>query len=285
MTNLLEQTKRDAVVNGSEEKPIQNAVFMSIDRIKVQDRIRDLHDLDILKKSIQDVGLLQPIVISKENVLIAGNHRLQAFKELGYDKIPVVIKDVDQMKAEMMEIDENLIRYQLSPLEVSKQLKQRKEIYEILHPNSTLEVITMENLSKRNNFAPKENIISSEKSFTQDVAEKTGKSQRTIQQSLQIANNLTDEAVDRIKGTKLENNKTALLEIARIAPEEQVAKVEELLNKDVATKKIALPLNIAYKMDFVRKKVVIDGKWESVPADCDMENSSYTQIVNMMCNK
>lgn len=285
MTNLLEQTKRDAVVNGNEEKPIQNAVFMSIDRIKVQDRIRDLHDLDILKKSIQDVGLLQPIVISKENVLIAGNHRLQAFKELGYDKIPVVIKDVDQMKAEMMEIDENLIRYQLSPLEVSKQLKQRKEIYEILHPNSTLEVITMENLSKRNNFAPKENIISSEKSFTQDVAEKTGKSQRTIQQSLQIANNLTDEAVDRIKGTKLENNKTALLEIARIAPEEQVAKVEELLNKDVATKKIALPLNIAYKMDFVRKKVVIDGKWESVPADCDMENSSYTQIVNMMCNK
>ena len=285
MTNLFEQTKRDAVINGNEEKPIQNAVFMSIDRIKVQDRIRDLHDLDILKKSIQDVGLLQPIVISKENVLIAGNHRLQAFKELGYDKIPVVIKDVDQMKAEMMEIDENLIRYQLSPLEVSKQLKQRKEIYEILHPNSTLEVITMENLSKRNNFAPKENIISSEKSFTQDVAEKTGKSQRTIQQSLQIANNLTDEAVDRIKGTKLENNKTALLEIARIAPEEQVAKVEEFLNKDVASKKIALPLNIAYKMDFVRKKVVIDGKWESVPADCDMENSSYTQIVNMMCNK
>lgn len=228
MTNLFEQTKRDAVVNGNEEKPIQNAVFMSIDRIKVQDRIRDLHDLDILKKSIQDVGLLQPIVISKENVLIAGNHRLQAFKELGYDKIPVVIKDVDQMKAEMMEIDENLIRYQLSPLEVSKQLKQRKEIYEILHPNSTLEVITMENLSKRNNFAPKENIISSEKSFTQDVAEKTGQSQRTIQQSLQIANNLTDEAVDRIKGTKLENNKTALLEIARIAPEKQVAKFQRL---------------------------------------------------------
>ena len=285
MTNLLEQTKRDAVINGNEEKPIQNAVFMSIDRIKVQDRIRDLHDLDILKKSIQDVGLLQPIVISKENVLIAGNHRLQAFKELGYDKIPVVIKDVDQMKAEMMEIDENLIRYQLSPLEVSKQLKQRKEIYEILHPNSTLEVITMENLSKRNNFAPKENIISSEKSFTQDVAEKTGQSQRSVQQSLQIANNLTDEAVDRIKGTKLENNKTALLEIARIAPEEQVAKVEEFLNKDVASKKIALPLNIAYKMDFVRKKVVIDGKWESVPADCDMENASYTQIVNMMRNK
>jgi len=285
MTNLFEQTKRDAVINGNEEKPIQNAVFMSIDRIKVQDRIRDLHDLDILKKSIQDVGLLQPIVISKENVLIAGNHRLQAFKELGYDKIPVVIKDVDQMKAEMMEIDENLIRYQLSPLEVSKQLKQRKEIYEILHPNSTLEVITMENLSKRNNFAPKENTISSEKSFTQDVAEKTGQSQRSVQQSLQIANNLTDEAVDRIKGTKLENNKTALLEIARIAPEEQVAKVEEFLNKDVASKKIARPLNIAYKMDFVRKKVVINGKWESVPADCDMENASYTQIVNMMRNK
>lgn len=90
--------------------------------------------------------------------------------------IPVVIKDVDQIKAEMKEIDEKLIRYELSELEISKQLQQRKELYETFHPNSTLEVITRENLSKRNNFAPKEHTLSPEKSFTQDVAEKTGKS-------------------------------------------------------------------------------------------------------------
>lgn len=263
----------------------KKAAFYDVDQIKIRARMRELKDLTQLKESIKKSGLLQPIVVTKDNFLIAGYHRLQAFKELGISKIPVIIKDVDQMTAELMEIDENLIRHELTELEKSEQLQKRKEIYEILHPNSTHDAIVQNNFSKRNNFAPKENTISSEKSFTQDVAEKTGQSQRTIQQSLQIANNLTDEAVDRIKGTKLENNKTALLEIARIAPEEQVAKAEELLHKDVASKKIARPLNIAYKMDFVRKKVVIDGKWESVPADCDMENASYTQIVNMMCNK
>lgn len=70
-----------------------------------------------------------------------------------------------------------------------------------------------------------------------------------------------------------------MLEIARIAPEEQVAKVEEFLNKDVASKKIARPLNIAYKMDFVRKKVVIDGKWIDVPSTMDMESNSLNQIL------
>ena len=86
--------------------------------------------MDVISTS----GLLQPIVVTKDNFLIAGYHRLQAFKELGISKIPVMIKDVDQMTAELMEIDENLIRHELTELEKSEQLQKRKEIYEILHP-------------------------------------------------------------------------------------------------------------------------------------------------------
>ena len=100
--------------------------------------------------------------------------------------------------------------------------------------------------------------------------------------SLQITNNLTDEVVDRIKGTKLENKKTALLEIACNPPAEQLVKVEELLNKDANKIKVAPQHNVAYKMDFVRKKVVVDGKWEDVPPTINMEENNYNQLIEII---
>ena len=92
----------------------KKAAFYDVDQIKIRARMRELKDLTQLKESIKKSGLLQPIVVTKDNFLIAGYHRLQAFKELGISKIPVIIKDVDQMTAELMEIDENLIRHELT---------------------------------------------------------------------------------------------------------------------------------------------------------------------------
>jgi len=61
-----------------------------ITAIKVGKRYRkDLGNLDGLVKSIERVGLLQPIVITKANKrLIAGYRRLEACKLLGWEEIP-----------------------------------------------------------------------------------------------------------------------------------------------------------------------------------------------------
>ena len=65
---------------------------MKINKIKVNKRFRkDLGDLESLKNSIQELGLLQPIVIDEKNNLIAGERRLKAFKELNKTDIPVYI--------------------------------------------------------------------------------------------------------------------------------------------------------------------------------------------------
>ena len=40
-----------------------------------------------LAESIKQLGLINPITINSNNVLIAGNHRLEAFKLLGKDEI------------------------------------------------------------------------------------------------------------------------------------------------------------------------------------------------------
>lgn len=48
---------------------------------------RDLGDIDALARSIAEVGLLHPIVVTSEGKLIAGERRLMAVRSLGWDEI------------------------------------------------------------------------------------------------------------------------------------------------------------------------------------------------------
>jgi ParB family transcriptional regulator, chromosome partitioning protein len=52
---------------------------------------RDLGDLDQLAASIADVGLIHPIAIDSNGLLLAGARRLAAVKLLGWTEIAVTI--------------------------------------------------------------------------------------------------------------------------------------------------------------------------------------------------
>jgi ParB family transcriptional regulator, chromosome partitioning protein len=53
-----------------------------ISEIKIGKRYReDLGDIDELAASIAELGLLHPIVVSQHNLLLAGERRLEAFKQ------------------------------------------------------------------------------------------------------------------------------------------------------------------------------------------------------------
>ena len=58
---------------------------------------RDLGDVKSLAKSIEAVGLLHPVVITPDRVLIAGERRLAACKELGWERIPVRAVDLNDI--------------------------------------------------------------------------------------------------------------------------------------------------------------------------------------------
>jgi ParB family chromosome partitioning protein len=61
-------------------------------------------DIDALAKSIDELGLLQPIVISENYDLIAGQRRLEACKSLGWSEISVTIVNLqDIVKGEYAE--------------------------------------------------------------------------------------------------------------------------------------------------------------------------------------
>jgi N6-adenosine-specific RNA methylase IME4 len=86
------------------------------DSIQVGQRCRkDTGDLEQLKASINEIGLLHPIVIDESNTLIAGYRRLCAFRELSRTDIPVTRVNIENTIRG--EADENSMRLDLRPSE------------------------------------------------------------------------------------------------------------------------------------------------------------------------
>jgi ParB family chromosome partitioning protein len=55
---------------------------------------QDLGDLEGLADSIATFGLLVPVTVTPENVLVFGLRRLRACEWLGWDTIPVTVLEV-----------------------------------------------------------------------------------------------------------------------------------------------------------------------------------------------
>jgi ParB family chromosome partitioning protein len=93
--------------------------LVEIQRITVANSFRkDLGDIEELAASIQE-GLLHPVVITPQGVLIAGRRRLEAARQLGWKMIHANIVDnlkdgMDLLKAQR---DENSVRKDLLPSE------------------------------------------------------------------------------------------------------------------------------------------------------------------------
>jgi site-specific DNA-methyltransferase (adenine-specific) len=80
---------------------------------------RDMGDLESLANSIGAVGLLQPVVITEEGGLVAGERRLRAVALLGWQEVPAyVVRDLDDAAALLRaERDENVCRKEFAPSE------------------------------------------------------------------------------------------------------------------------------------------------------------------------
>jgi ParB/RepB/Spo0J family partition protein len=87
------------------------------DSIKIGKRHRrDMGDIDALAKSISEIGLLHPIVVTKDKTLVAGERRLAACKQLGWTDVRVTVVDLD--KITRGEFAENAIRKDFVPSEI-----------------------------------------------------------------------------------------------------------------------------------------------------------------------
>lgn len=94
-------------------------IDISISEINIGSRIRqDLGDIDGMASSLSRVGQLQPIIINRDNLLIAGGRRLTAAKQLGWEHISATYRDtLNEAELREIELEENLKRKDLNWVE------------------------------------------------------------------------------------------------------------------------------------------------------------------------
>jgi N6-adenosine-specific RNA methylase IME4 len=181
------------------------ACLIPVTDICVGDRLRRLRPdvVDGLTKSIATLGLLQSIIVQHVKgagfKLVVGAHRLAAVQRLGRDRIrAVVLNGLDADNALLAEIDENLVRAELSPAERALHLDERKRLYEKLHPATK----HGGNQGAGGKFEPSRQNGDTADRFTRDAAKKTGRSERTIQREAERAAKVADLA--DVVGTTLD---------------------------------------------------------------------------------
>lgn len=91
--------------------------------------------LEELAQSIRAQGVMQPIVVrpitSTKYEIIAGERRWRASQLAGLDKIPVIVKEVDDSSAIAMALIENIQRENLNPVEEAMALKRLQDEFEL----------------------------------------------------------------------------------------------------------------------------------------------------------
>ena len=240
---------------------------INVEKILTENRKRTVEPEKVteLSKSIQEIGLLNPITVKKDGdnyILVAGLHRLTAFKNLKKDTIPAIISDADDIHNELAEIDENLIRAELHYLDRAEFLKRRQEIYETLYPESTrfekvknnLKPFHTDNetvsLSDRDSNDADLQDIKIPDTFAEDTAKKTNLTARTIQQDLQLAKNLDSEVKDVIKSKGV--SKQDALKLSRMDKEKQKNVVDKI--KSGEAKKVS-DVQLAERKDEIVKNI------------------------------
>ena len=76
--------------------------------------------LSELVESIREKGVVQPVLVRKTPEgfeLIAGERRLRAVKSLGIEKIPAIVRNVDDVNMLEISLIENIQREELNPIE------------------------------------------------------------------------------------------------------------------------------------------------------------------------
>lgn len=109
-------------------------MLVPVDEIKVKDRIRkDMGNIEALAESMKRFGLISPIVITKNNVLIAGGRRLEAARSLGWRTINAIIADIpDELSMLEYELEENIQRRDFTQEEAED---ASKKLYTLRNPS------------------------------------------------------------------------------------------------------------------------------------------------------
>ncbi|MBL4800891.1 MAG: ParB N-terminal domain-containing protein [Emcibacter sp.] len=186
--------------------------------------------VEAIADSIEAHGLQNPVAVRKTEKgfqLLAGWNRICAMKLLKGKAVDCKIySSMSDENAKLFEIDENLIRYDLNPLDRAVFLAERKRIYEEIYPEA-----------KQGGDRKKQNVIFS---FSEDTAEKLGLGKRAIERAVRIATKISPELRKRLNDDGY-IKEGELYNLTKFAPDEQ----EKILDLVLDPKKPAVNIKAA----------------------------------------
>ncbi|MGP9791490.1 ParB/RepB/Spo0J family partition protein [Roseinatronobacter sp. NSM] len=197
--------------------------LMQIDRVSVSDievsnRLRPVSEAGVesIIASIQETGVMKDAIHLRQKkggklVLIAGGHRLEAAKRLGWTEIEAKVwADVTDDWAQLMEIDDNIAGAELCPLDTAVFLAARKRIYEKLHPESK-HAVGAALAAKRWDATDTMSVA-----FTAATAEKFGMSDRHVRRLIAAGGRLDPRDIALLRKAPKPVTLKDLAEIAKI---------------------------------------------------------------------
>src|SRR5215472_17993913 len=125
------------------DKPETRSIPLGGVAVVPSERMRKLRPqiVDRLALSMNEVDLLNPVTVTPGKSigfrLLGGWHRLEAAKKLGWAAVECrIFTGLSADHIRLAEIEENLLRAELSTAERLLHLKEHKRIYEMLHPET-----------------------------------------------------------------------------------------------------------------------------------------------------
>ncbi len=195
--------------------------------IEIPHRLRAVDPAKVkqLAESMGAIGLQQPVTVwspvDGELELVAGAHRVKAACDLGWEWIDCIFADgMTDIDRQLWEIDENLMRAELSPTEMAEHLAKREDLW------GRRDSVASCNTNKGPGRPT---------AFTTDTAEKTGVNRSTVHRALSRAKAIPEDVRDQIKGTKLDTG-TYLDWLKVMNPDDQRAQVTTDLAEGVKPK-------------------------------------------------
>lgn len=182
---------------------LQMTGLVPVADIDAKTRLRPVSEagVEALKASITETGVMKDAIHVRKKkggtlVLIAGAHRLEAARQMGWTEIEAKVwTDVTDDWSRLMEIDDNLAGAEMGPLDTAVFLAERKAVYERLHPETKRGVA---GAMARHSATD----IVSVASFAATTAEKFGLSERHVYRMLAIGGALSKDELRWLRAAK-----------------------------------------------------------------------------------
>lgn len=160
--------------------------------------------LQELVDSIREHGVLQPVLVRPKGddyEIIAGERRWRAARLAGLDRLPALVKDIEDVRAAEISLVENLQREDLSAIE---------------------EALAFKNLLERCQYTQEQ------------VAARVGKSRAYVANTIRLLN-LSPEIIEMIEQKKISpGHARALLSLR--SPREQMAAAKDIINNKLSVR-------------------------------------------------